>query len=291
MDIYFNAALRLKQGVDVYQPWPYYHPQMTPNRFFYSPPFLLLTRPLVELNYSVFASVWLGLMLAAFWVYAACLAKLATGRWNWKAALIFGMITNMAFGGNYALNLGQFEPVMWMMFGLALTTKNRAGWLALATLVKVHPVWSLCLVLHDDKARAWKQMIVFAFPVVLISVALVGAHNWAMWWPSTGPVASQGTFFAGNYSLSFFALRVAHYAGWLQTSVPLPLWAKAYLSACAVGAPLGMAFVARKASRELRLGLVASATILFAPLCWSCYYPILLLPVAVWLGQRHNPIA
>jgi hypothetical protein len=290
MDIYYKAAVRLKQGADIYQPWDNYGPHLVPNRFFYSPPFFLLTRPLVELDYTGFGRVWLVLMMGAFWVYAACLAKLAMGRWNWKGTLVFCMLTNMSFGGNYALNLGQFEPVMWMLLGLALTTKNRAGWLVWATLVKVHPVWSLALALYEGKARAWKQMLLFALPVLLASLWLVGAHNWAMWWPSTGPVAAQGTFFAGNCSFSFFGLRVANYLGWLQATAPLPLWAKAYLSLCAVGAPLGMAFAARKASFELRLALVASVTILFSPLCWSCYYPILLLPAAVWLGERHGSL-
>lgn len=291
MDMYYSAALRLKQGVDVYEPWPEYVPKMTPNRFFYSPPFLLLTRPLVDLGYPTFARVWLILITIAFWVYAVCLAKLTTGWWNWKAALVFGMIINLGMSGDATIGVGQFEPFIWMMFGLALTTQHRAGWLALATLVKVHPIWSLCLVLHAGKARAWKHMLLFALPVLLGSLWLVGMHNWAMWWPSTSPVASQGTFNIANWSLSIAVLRVLHSMGWLQTDASFPVWAKAFLSLCAVGAPLTMAYVARKASRELQLALVASAGVLFAPICWKIYSPLLLLPLTVWLGENRSKLA
>ena len=283
--VYYNAALRLAHGQDVYQPWRGYGVQMTPFRFFYSPPFLMLVRPLAGLDFVSFARVWTCLLLVPFWIYAFCLSRLTTGKWDWKAALIFGLAIEF-LRGYAAISLGQFEPWMWMLFGLALTTRSRAGLLALATLVKIHPIWSLCLALSQDK-RAWKSALVFAVPVLLASVWLVGWHNWAMWWPSTSPVASQGTFNGDNWSLSFFGLRLLNWAGFLKASGTLPSWAKAYLSFCALAGPLGAMFAARKMSRELRLSLVACAGALFAPLCWTLYFPLFLLPLSVWLGERR----
>ncbi len=284
--VYMGAALRLRDGANVYQPWPGYGVEMTPFRFFYSPPFLLMVRPLAELDFLTFARVWTCSLLAPFWIYAFCLSRLATGKWNWKAALVFGMAIEF-LRGYAAIALGQFEPWMWMLFGLALTTKNRAGWLALATLVKIHPIWSLCLAISQDR-RAWKSALGFALPVLLASVWLVGPHNWSMWWPSTSPVASQGTFNADNWSLSFFGLRVLNWAGLLKASGTLPSWAKAYLSGCALAGPLCVMFAARRTSKELRLALVACAGVLFAPLCWTLYFPLFLLPLAVWLGERKG---
>lgn len=288
VDIYYRAALRLQQGVDVYQPWPEYTPDTIPNRFFYSPPFLLLTRPLVVLGHRDFLRVWGLLILSAYWIYAASLAKIATGIWDWKATLVFGMIISLVFKGDDALLAGQFEPFMWMMFGLALATKYRTGWLAVATLVKIHPLWALCLALYHGKRRAWQHMLLFAVPLLLASVWLVGLRNWMMWWPSTAPVASQGTFSPFNWSLSLYILRLTSSVGWLQGDVALPIWAKAFLSACAIIAPLTTAFLARRTSSEMQLALVASAGVLFAPICWMVYTPILLLPVAVWLGEQKN---
>jgi len=285
--VYFDAAMRLKNGVAVYQPWPDYGVQLTPFRFFYTPPFLLLTRPLAELGFVQFARAWLILMLAALWIYAACLSKLATGKWDWKAALVFGMVINVALRGWFTLALGQAEPIMWLLFGLALTTRSRAGWLALATLVKVHPIWALALALWNGKAAAWKSALAFALPVVALSFWLAGTRNWMMWWPSTQPVASQGTFNPDNWSLSFFGLRIAHRLGALADAGTLPPLARLYLSVFAVTGPLLMAFWTRKLSPELRLCLVACAAIVCAPLCWTVYFPLFLLPLAVWIGERR----
>ena len=285
--VYYDAIQRFNHGQNAYELWPDYGVQMTPSHFFYSPVFLLWTRPLAGLSYQNFSHVWLCLVFGAFWVYCACLSRLTTGKWDWKAALVYGLVIDTLMEGYTALCLGQFEPFMWMLFGLALTTRGRAGWLALATLVKIHPIWSLCLALTQNRS-AWKWALATTVPVVALSWCLVGTRAWLMWWPATQPVASQGTFHFGNWSWSFFGLRLMWCAGLLKASGTLPLWAKAYLSLCALGAPLGTAFLARKQSPELRLTLVASAGVLFAPLCWGFYYPLLLLPFAVWQGERRR---
>ncbi|RYX84566.1 DUF2029 domain-containing protein [bacterium] len=286
--VYFEAATRLKHNLDVYQPWPEYGVQMTPSRFFYSPVFLLLARPLAELPFVDFARVWLILIFGAFWIYSFCLSRLAMGRWHWQSALVIGLVIDMFVEGHVALSLGQFEPFMWALFGLALTTRYRAGWLVLATLTKIHPLWALGLTLAQGGKKAWKSAALFAVPVIFLSWWMVGTHNWLMWWPSVQPVASQGTFHSSNWSLAFLGIRIFHWCGLLVASGSLPSWAKMYLSLCAVGAPLGMAFAARKCSQEMRLALVASAGVLFAPLCWTDYFPLFLLPLAVWMGERRK---
>ena len=284
--VFYEALRRLTHGGSVYQPWPGYGVQMIPSRFFYSPAFLLLVRPLAGLDFVAFARTWTILMHGAFWVYAFCLSRLATGRWNVRAALLWALVADLVMQGHTALSIGQFDPFMWMLFGLALIyARHRAGFLAWATLVKIHPLWSLCLALGQDK-RAWKSALLFALPVVAASWWLVGTRTWLMWWPATQPVASQGTFDGSNVSLSFFALRALHWAGLLQASGALPAWAKGWLSACAVGGPLATAYAARRCSPELRLALVACAGVLFAPLCWTAYLPLLLFPLAVWQGER-----
>ncbi len=284
--VYYDALQRLMRGAAVYQPWPDYNVQMTPGRFFYSPAFLLLLRPLAGLDFVGFARAWTLLMHGAFWAYAFCLGRLATGKWNFPVASLYAMVANLVFQGHTALSIGQAEPLMWMLFGFALVSaRTRAGWLALATLVKIHPLWSLCLALGQSKG-AWKSALLFALPVLAASLWLVGARNWAMWWPATAPVASQGTMNPGNVSLSFLVLRALSWAGLWKASGTLPLWAKAWLSAGAVGGPLGMAYGLRRQSPELRLALVACVGVLLAPLCWTAYLPLLLLPCAVWQGAR-----
>ncbi len=283
--VYYDAAMRLKTGLPLYHLWPDYTPAVVPSRFFYPPPFLLLTRPLVELNYLWFGRVWLLIVLAAFWIYAACLARLATGKISWKTVLLAGMCIDLC-QGYVAIGLGNFEPVMWACYGLAFSTRFRAVPLAFAAMMKLHPVWTLALVIKNEGRHA-------LFPAASVLLAGFGAGIWLCglqnslnWWPATSPVVSQGTFNLANVSLSFALIRVFEAIGTLDAHSPLPVWARVYLSLMALGAPLLTLIFSRKWPLELCYALTASATILFAPLCWMIYLPLLLAPAAIWYRLR-----
>lgn len=288
LTVYYDAALRLKSGAPLYQPWPGYTPADYPSRFFYPPPFLLLTRPLAQANYLWFGRIWTALLLGAFWFYAFCLAKLATDKLDWRAVLVAGLAIDLCPRGYAALGYGNFEPVMWACYGLALSTRFRAAPLALAAMMKLHPVWALALVIKDEGRRAFWT----ASAVLLLGfgagVWLCGWENAAQWWSATSPVVSQGTFVGDNVSLSFAPLRLLNALGGITADAPLPLWAKAYLSLMAIGAPLLTIWLSRQQTPPLRYALTASATILFAPLCWTIYLPLLLAPAAIianrWLA-------
>ncbi len=286
--IYYQAAVRLKDGLPLYQPWPEYTPQLLPSRFFYPPPFLLLTRPLASLDFLWFSRVWTLLLMLAFWVYAACLSKMATGKVGWKAVLIAGMCINLCPKGYITMAFGNFETVMWACYGLAFSTRFRTAPLAFAMMMKLHPVWTLLLVLQNGGKRSF-----FVASSVLIAgigggLWICGLQNSLNWWPSTSNVVSQGTFWDGNVSVSFALLRVISALGWNYDGGILPLWAKAYLGIVALAAPLLTIYFSRRKPLELRLALTACATILFAPLCWTMYLPLLLSPAAIWIGARHS---
>lgn len=284
--VYWRAALRLKDGLSPYVPWPDYNPWGAPSRFFYPPPFLLLTRPLVELDYVWFGRVWSTFMLAALWIYAASLAKIATGKLTWKSVLVAGLVINLFPRGYSALGLGNFEPVMWACYGVALSTRFRAAPLAFAAMMKLHPIWVLMLVIKDEGRRAFIPALIVLVVGFAGGIWLCGLENSLGWWPATSPVVSQGTFSSENCSISFLLIRAASALGYIQTNTPLPAWAKGYLSLMALGGPFVTMLLTRRLNKELGYALVASATVLFAPLCWSIYLPLLLLPMAIWWRLR-----
>lgn len=281
MVIYYDAAMRLKAGGSPYQLWPEYTPSILPSRFFYPPPFLLLTRPLAELPFEWFCRVWYLFLLGAFWVYAAALGKLATGKWGWRTTLLAGLALGLYPHSYVALGFGNFEPVMWACYGLAFSTRFGAIALAFATMMKVHPIWALCLVVQKEGKRAFFPALAVLVVGFGLGIWLCGLENSLMWWPSTSPVISQGTFFTGNISLSFGGLRVLQHLGWHYDGGPLPGWARAYLSLVALLAPLLTVYFTRKKPLDLRLALTATATILFSPLCWTMYIPLLFAPAAI----------
>ncbi|HEX9996765.1 MAG TPA: glycosyltransferase family 87 protein [Abditibacterium sp.] len=283
--VYFDAALRLKNGAPLYQIWPDYTPADFPSRFFYPPPFLLLTRPLVEFDYIWFGRIWTTFLLVAFWIYALCLAKLSTGKTGLRAVLVAGLAINLCPRGYAALGYGNFEPVMWACYGIALSTSFRAAPLAFAAMIKLHPVWVLALVIRNEGKRAFWTAFAVIVGGFTFGIWLCGWQNALNWWPATSPVVSQGTFVPDNVSISFALIRFFEFVGWIQRDLPLPIWAKAYLSMMALGAPLTALILTRHQPQNLRYALIACATILFAPLCWSIYLPLLLAPAAIWARQ------
>lgn len=286
--VYYDAAMRLKNGAPLYQPWPEYTPALVPNRFFYPPPFLLLARPLAELPFLGFSRLWYGLLLAAFWIYAATLGALATGKWGWRPTLIAGLAVGLYPPTYIALGYGNFEPVMWACYGLAFSTRFKAAPLALAAMMKLHPIWALFLVIQNGGKRAFFPALAMLCTGFGLGIWLCGVQNALQWWPATSPVISQGTFFSENWSLSFAVLRVLKILGWNYSGGPLPNGARLYLSLTALLAPLVTLYFTRRKPLDLRLALTASATILFAPLCWNMYIPLLFAPAAILYRERRG---
>lgn len=286
--VYYDAAMRLKTGAPLYEPWPEYTPALVPNRFFYPPPFLLLARPLAELPFLWFCRVWYLLLLAAFWIYAATLGALATGGWNWRPTLIAALAVGLCPPTYIALGYGNFEPVMWACYGLAFSTRLRAAPLALAAMMKLHPIWALFLVIHHGGKRAFFPALTILLAGFGLGIWLCGVQNALGWWPATSPVISQGTFLRENWSLSFAVLRVLRIFGWNYSGGPLPNPARLYLSLTALLAPLSTLYFTRRKPLDLRLALTASATILFAPLCWHMYIPLLFAPATILYRERRG---
>mgnify|MGYP002778874133 FL=1 len=287
--IYYAALQRLERGEAVYQPYENYGPHILPDRFFYPPPFLALLWPLRDLSFLWFSRLWYGLVLAAFWIFAACLARIATGRWSWKSVLGAGLVLQLTPGAAVAVAFGNFEPVMWACYGLSVAAlvcsrQARAALpLAFAVLMKLHPLWALSLVCFKGGRRAvWGAALVLVSGIAL-GMGASGWENGSQWWAATSPVVSQGNFYGGNLSLSFLGVRLVDWLGWNYETGPLPPLFRGYLALMSLGAPLLTLYFSRFKPLEWRVALLAAATILFAPLCWGMYLPTLLLIPALWL--------
>lgn len=284
--VYYQAAERLQNGEPLYNPWPQFGPHEVPNRFFYPPPFTLLTRPLAEMSYLNFSRAWYVLVLIAFWIYAACLARIVMRRWAWPETLIAGLILQLTPEAAVALAFGNFEPVMWACYGLAVATPSKAAPLAFAAMMKLHPIWALAIVVRRGGWRALATAALILGIGFAAGIAFVGWENARMWWSATSPVVSQGTWWGGNVSISFAGIRVANALGFIHDVGPLPTLARMYLSAMALLGPLTAVYLTRHAKIEWRIALVGAATILFSPLCWTMYLPLLLLPAALFWRDK-----
>jgi hypothetical protein len=188
--------------------------------------------------------------------------------------------------------------VLWALFGLALAFSRARGFGFMASaMVKLYGAWPLLVATSREGWRVLRGAgVALALgtavcALVLGPAAFVGALlDWARYMV---PVVGQGTFMvdrvhgAANVSLSFAGLRVARGLGWEYQPGPLPSWARLYLTLLGIGAPLLCAWLTRRMDNAvLRYGLVTVAAVLFAPLCWTTYLPLLLAPLAVAVRLR-----
>jgi hypothetical protein len=290
---YYQGAVRAEQGVLLYQAQPNYGPHLIPTGYIYPPPLAALLSPLGRVSLEHFQHFWYLLLLAAFWVYAVCLAQLACGRVTWRRVLVAGLALDLFPGTAVGLSFGNAQQIVAALWGFALLTPSGA-WrglaLSLSTLLKLHAAWPLLLVMKEEKSSRVPALAVLIAGVVL-GIALCGVQSYFDWWRLAQPVIAQSTFAPGNISFSFAALRLARLLGWQYEAGPLPPLATAYLSATAILAPLLTLFATRKCAPRTRYALVGLAAVFFAPLCWTSYLPLLLAPLALWWRELRESAA
>jgi hypothetical protein len=250
------------------------------------------------LSFLVFMRGWFLLLLASLWIFAYCLSRLAggarTGRPALRGVIAWGLVLGLCPGTYRALALGQVDPLLWALLGLGLLGIARSVFWGLAALVKIFYLWPLVIwavqparrqSVRETARSIWPGVALVAV-LVLISVGVCGAGNYVIWARDVLPTLSQGNFNPDNVSLSMAVLRLARSAGWHYAGGPLPQPAHLWLTAASLLAPLVAWALTRRKSMEARCSCAMAAAALFAPACWTSYLPLVLAPLAVWLGER-----
>lgn len=302
---YYVIARRALAGLPSYWPWPEYGPHFaTPGHPYPQPrlpypPFLLgVVVPLADLPLATFARAGYVALYAGFAAYAASLSKLATGRVTAAGTLVAAAVIAATPGAQLAFMVANVEPVLWALFGAALAFPAFRGFgFAASAMVKLYCAWPLLLAARREGWRVVRgALLALALGAALCSVVLgpvAFVRSLLDWARYMLPVVGQGTFaydpvYGGtNVSVSFAGLRLARALGWEYHPGPLPGWARLYLTVLSVGAPLLAAWWTRKVrDPALRYGVVTAAAVLFAPLCWATYLPLLLAPLAIAVRLR-----
>jgi hypothetical protein len=302
---YYVIAGRALRGQALYWPWPDYGPHFAtpghpyPQPRYPYPPFLMgVLVPFAHLPLLTFARMWYVVLYAGLAVYAASLAKLATGRVTLAGATVATAVVAATPGAQLAFMVANVEPVLWALFGAALAWPAARGFgFAASAMVKLYCAWPLLAAVPREGWRVVRgAALALALGTVLCMLVLgpgVFARSMLDWARYMLPVVGQGTWafdphYGGtNVSFSFAVLRVARELGWEYRPGPLPAWARLYLTVVGVAAPLlAMWLTRRMRDVALRCGLVTVAAVLFAPLCWATYLPLLLAPLAAAVRLR-----
>jgi hypothetical protein len=294
------AAERVREGGVLYWPWPDFGPHYNtvaypypPERIPYPPVLPALLSFLPPMSFQAFTRGAHLVLLVCFWGYAVCLAKLATGRLSLAAVGICGFVLMIFPGTRSAIEQGNVDPLLWLLLGLALVSvRARGSSFALAAAVKVYGVWPLAFAARRDGRRIVAGAAIAAVAsgaVMLLAMGPEGAlENVRAWFAHILPVIGQGTFRPFNVSFSFAVIRLAVWAGWEFTPGPLPAVARIYLMSVGIAAPLIAGWLTRRSAAPMQYAVVSCAAVLFAPLCWRSYLPILLAPAALMWRRRMD---
>ncbi len=308
--LYAHAVL-IRSGARLYWPWPDFRPNVLgfglyPVERMPYPPFLTpALAPLLHLSgpppsggldisaFPAFAVAWLVVLLGCTLLYAACLARLASGAASLRGTAHW-LLLLLAFPPiGHTILYGNVDPVLWALTGLGLVAGTGAGAaFAGVALVKLWGVWPLAIAWrrHGSAVLAWAGLTVAAAATVSAAVLGVGRFVQALvdWLHYMLPVVSQGFSYPKNLSLSFAALRLAGAVGWLDLQAPLPALARVWLTVAGIAAPLAAAWALRRASARLQLSGTVAASVLFSPVCWPAYLGVLYVAAAVLTGERRR---
>lgn len=303
MVLYYRAARNAGAGHALYTPRPDYGPDSKPFEYLYPPPFAAAIAPLGRLPFLAFARLWTVGLVMTFLGFALCL-MLLSGRadaWNFVCWLALLCVFP---GAARALSLGQIDPLLWLLSALSVwaialpSNRSRAlggALLGVASLVKIYAAWPLfALQKGEGRARIWMGAGAVAALGVGLGIVVCGADSYRQWAHAVTPIAGQGTFNPDNYSFSMGVLRIAQMLGWNYAGGPLTGLPKLWLNLAAIGGPLLSLLASRRLSLRWRVALITVAAAWCAPLCWSTYLPLALVPCALavraWKDWR-NPEA
>jgi len=291
---YYLVSERVQKNEPVYWPLPQKGShEPSPHLYLYPPVFASLLGVFPSMSFVTFTQIWTILLYFAFWIYAACLTHLFIGRVSLKGILIAGLVLTLFPGTHIAISLGNIDPFLWALFGLALAVPTLRGSSLMAiALIKPWALWPLIWTLRERK-RVWIGALFVAFGGAFLGLLVMGSAKFytecLIWIREVLPSLGQGSWAIGslgNWSISFAVLRVLKALNFfnLQSGV-LPLWAKFWLILTGIIAPLLIGWFLRHKSKELQLSMIVCIAVLFSPICWTYSLPLLLPPVAIITGK------
>lgn len=289
---YYLVMERIHHHNPVYlrQPEPGPHDRAYPS-YLYPPVLASVLSTLPPMSFVTFARFWTLLLYGAFWVYAACLERLVRGKTTLAGTMVTGLFLFMFPGSHRALELGQVDPLLWAFFGLALAVPLLRGMFTMAiAVVKPWGVWPLLWSLREGR-RVWAGAGLVIGVSLLACCVVLGIYGFAascrIWLTEVVPSLAQGAWAPDNQSLSFAILRILQDIGlWNYSGGVLPAWARAWLLASGVSGPVLTGWILRHRAIDVQLAGIGCAAILFSPICWTTYCPILLTFLAALVHEE-----
>lgn len=293
---YWLALENARTGEPLYEEMPAGPHRFGEPHYLYPPMFAAVASLTPAVDYATFNRAWLGLALVGFWGFALCLAWLAAGSVAPSNVLVAGLVVAAVPGSLSALIVGQIDPLLWLVAGLALAVPVLRGMgLMVSAMIKLYAVWPMAFGLFRRDRRLVAGAAFTGAALLGLSILALGPVRFLaetqQWVSGVLPSLSQGQFdgvdemqdrmlawiTTGNLSLSFLPLRFARQLGWDPGAGDLPGAIRAYLSFVGILAPIAAGVLTRRRTPIVQYAFILVAASVFAPMFRASYAPILLL--------------
>lgn len=294
----WHQAQRIRRGGPLYESiedfGPHYMSTVRYPQETHSPHLPLLSSvvamfPPVPLE--TFLRAWYVTILLASWGFAAALGSLSAGSVRLRAAAAWNAVLLAWPGASGVLVMGNPEPILWLLFGLAVALPAfRGAFLVLMAGVKPYALFPLAAAARREGRSVVRPAAWAAVGTLVICAAALGPADLVAsgraWWATVPVQIGQGSWNSSNLSLSFVAVRIARARGWVEEVGPLPAAARFWLLLAAIAVPALVAWWTRRLRHGVQYGLTMLAAVLASPLCWPSYLTYSLVPLAVFLGPE-----
>ncbi len=314
--VFYQAAVRLRNGQDIYHDLPAFQTAIESGSFVlknpdtvwpyaYPPLAAILFLPLTWIPYANAAAGWTVANFLFLWGGCA-LTLLALGRLTWTLGLATLLLLYQFYPATVALRLGQMEIAQFILLAAALwALRNRREGLAglslgMATALKFFPGALIGFLLWKRRWKSAAWGIGSALTLLILSYAVVGLDNIPRYLAFTS-VYSRGGFaaFPYNQSLSGFFSR-AFTANLFVTPVrgidsPALAWSLTLLAGAVVTLPfLAVTWGKSEPDGErftLEYAFAVVVLLLVSPHSQIYAFVWLLLPfIVIWRWATHqNP--
>lgn len=188
--VYFDSAVRLSRGMDVYTNTGSFTHFVGPITT------LLFFLPLTVFPYAVAQTIWVCLSFAAFLGSIWGTGKLLNIRkWQWYVGA--GVLGYMAFPTKFTLGMGQINlaSLAFLITGLVCVRRNRrwVGWLAIAIALLLKPQLMVLLAPIMVGVGVWSGIgiLVCMALVGIISMIFFGIYPWVQFVRHASPIAAS----------------------------------------------------------------------------------------------------
>jgi len=273
--VYARAATRAAHGQSPYEACIHERAR-PPHCFFYPPPFAAALALVGGVSPRAFQAGAYLLVLLAFWVYAAGLAKLAWQPLDASKLLIVGVVLFLTPGVNVTMSFGNLDLVVWALVAWGLTVERALPFLVVAAAFKVWPAVPLAILLVTKPARL-RPAAITAVAMLAGTLAVGGVRWFSDWFRLAVPGLAAGTLDPNNISLpAMLGRRGVDLPGPVVTALPI------------VAALLATLALRRRPER-LRAAMAGVLASFCTSIFWVQNLGLLLIPLALWLNSRASP--